>query len=113
MTLGSGMNGGPNMLHGGIIATLMDDVIGTLLTVNKDQEGSPLTDHTVTAELNVKYLRPVRTPQTVLVVARCREVLREGTRFVMDAEVRDEKGKVLAKADSVWTAVRRRPEQKL
>lgn len=105
------MNGGPYMLHGGLIATLLDDTIGTLLTVNKDQDGSPLTSHTVTVSLNVKYLRPVKTPQTVLVVAICREI--KGTRFYMDAEIRDESGKVLAKADSVWTPFKPRVSLKL
>jgi uncharacterized protein (TIGR00369 family) len=106
MTLGTGMNGGPYMAHGGLIATLLDDTIGTLLTVNKDQEGSPLTNNTVTVSLNIKYLRPVKTPQTVLVVATCREV--KGTKFYMNAEIRDERGKVLANADSVWTTFKQR-----
>ncbi|KAF4631035.1 hypothetical protein G7Y89_g7094 [Cudoniella acicularis] len=100
VSLGSGMNGGPNVLHGGIIATLLDDVIGTLLTVNKDTEAIPLSSSTVTASLNVTYLRKVSTPATVLVVARCLEV--KGRKFSMYAEVQDGEGNVLAKADSLW-----------
>jgi len=100
MTLGTGMNGGALLLHGGIIATLMDDVIGTLLTVNKDANSLPLTHKTVTASMNVSYLKPVPTPGTVLVVARCREV--RGRKLYMDAEVRDGEGVLLAKADSLW-----------
>jgi acyl-coenzyme A thioesterase PaaI-like protein len=100
LTLGDGMNGGPNMLHGGIVATLMDDVMGTLLTVNKDQGGLPLTQSTVTASLTVKYLNVIKTPGTVAVVARCRK--KEGRKFWLDAEVRDGNGGVLAKGEAVW-----------
>ncbi len=92
------------MLHGGIIAALLDDVIGTLLTVNKNHSnGDPLSASTVTAYLNVKYLKPVRTPQTVLVVAKSRETPgMSGRKYLMDAEIRDADGNVLAKADSLW-----------
>ncbi|KAH8686121.1 HotDog domain-containing protein [Tricladium varicosporioides] len=101
-TLSSGMNGGPNALHGGIIATLMDDVIGTLLTINKDEE--TINSGTVTGTLSVKYLRKVMTPQTVVVVAKCKEV--RDRKIFMEAEVRDSEGNVLAKADSMWIKVR-------
>jgi acyl-coenzyme A thioesterase PaaI-like protein len=100
LTLGDGMNGGVNMLHGGIISTLMDDVMGTLLTVNEDHGGLPLTQGTVTASLTVKFLKGVRTPGTVAVVARCRK--REGRKFWLDAEVKDGEGRVLAKGEAVW-----------
>lgn len=96
------MNGGPNALHGGIIAALMDDVIGTLLTINKD--GEAINSSTVTATLNVRYLRKVVTPQTVVVVARCREV--KDRKVFMEAEVVDGEGNVLAKADSMWIKAR-------
>lgn len=96
------MNGGPNALHGGIIATLMDDVIGTLLTINKDEE--TINSGTVTGTLSVKYLRKVMTPQTVVVVAKCKEV--RDRKIFMEAEVRDSEGNVLAKADSMWIKVR-------
>lgn len=92
------------MLHGGIIATLMDDVIGTLLTINKyHKTGKSLSHNTVTAYLNVKYLRPVKTPQTVLVLAASRETPDGKSRkYRMEAEIRDGEGVVLAKADSLW-----------
>lgn len=110
MTLGNGMNGGPFLLHGGIIAVLIDDVIGTLMTVNQDQEKMPLSSGAVTAYLNVRYENPVQTPQTVMVVARCKR--REGRKFWMEAEVRDEGETVLARAESLWIRVRR-PEERL
>jgi acyl-coenzyme A thioesterase PaaI-like protein len=110
MTLGTGMNGGPFILHGGIVAVLIDDVIGTLMTVNRDTERMPLSSGAVTAYLNVRYANPVVTPTTVLVVAWSREV--KGRKFWMEAEVRDEAGLVLAKAESLWIRVRK-PEERL
>ena len=94
------MNGGVNILHGGIVSTLIDDAMGTLLTVNKDVGGLPLTQNTVTASLTVKFLKSVRTPGTVAVVARYRK--REGRKFWLDAEVKDGEGWVLAKGEAIW-----------
>lgn len=91
------------MLHGGIVATLMDDVMGTVLTVNKDLGGLPLTQSTVTANLSVKYLRGVQTPGTVAVVARCGR--REGRKFWLEAEVRDGDSVVLARGEALWIKV--------
>ncbi len=110
MTVGNGMNGGPYMLHGGMTAVLIDDVIGTLMTINQDQGQKPLSSGAVTAYLNVNYVKPVSTPQTVMVVAWSKEV--KGRKFWMEAEVRDEGGLVLAKAESLWIRVRR-PEESL
>ena len=77
--------------------------MGTLLTVNKDQGGLPLSQNTVTAEMKVRYLRPVRTPGTVVVVAEC--VKREGRRIWLEGEVRDVEGVVLARGEAVWVKV--------
>ncbi|RDL36029.1 Thioesterase superfamily protein [Venustampulla echinocandica] len=106
VTLGSGMNGFPDVLHGGIIATLMDDVMGILTITNERHDGDPLSNGAVTAQLNVSYLKKVPTPATVLVVARCREVTAK--KYLMDAEIRDSEGVVLAKADSLWVRIKGR-----
>ena len=89
------------MLHGGIIATLMDDVIGTLMTVNQNPSA-------VTAYMNVRYLMPVVTPQTVLVVAKSRGSIGEARKVFVDAEVRDSVGVVLAKAEALWVRFKER-----
>jgi len=103
MTLGSGMNGGPNLLHGGIISTLMDDAMGALLTLNKEHQGIPLysqTHATVTATLDIKYLKPIPTPKTVLVSVSCVESTEKKFRF--EAKISDEKGVDLATAKALW-----------
>jgi len=109
LTLGSGLNGGAHVLHGGITAAIIDDVIGTLLTVNKDGKSLPLTWNTLTASLNVRYLRRVETPGTVVVVARCREV--KGRKYFMEAEVRDGEGQKLAEAESLWIGINKSKEK--
>ena len=116
MTLGTGMNGAPYMLHGGIVATLMDDCVGTLMTVNEDHEtGAPLSSAAVTAYMNIQYRSPITTPQTVLVIAKSREL--KGRKFYLDSEIRDEYGHVLATAESLWIAITsfgpKRPKERL
>ena len=70
------------------------------MTLNKRRGALPAGAAVVTAYLNVRYLKAVGTPQTVLVVVRCREV--RGRKWYVDAEVRDGEGGVLAKAESLW-----------
>jgi len=110
--LGTDMNGGPNMLHGGIIATLLDDTIGTLLTVNKNPKGDPLSRKTVTAELKVRYLKPVWTPGTVMCCVRIMRREGKGGRKVWfegevwgDFDEQGKEGKVLARCESLWVVV--------
>jgi uncharacterized protein (TIGR00369 family) len=113
------LNGGPNLLHGGIIATLLDDTIGTLLTVNHTPKGDPLSRQTVTAELKVRYMRPVWTPGTVMCSVRV--VRKVGRKVWFEGEVwgdfeDDGKGKKLASVESLWVVVevvQSKPEHKL
>lgn len=117
--LGTLLNGGPNLLHGGIIATLLDDTIGTLLTVNHSPKGDPLSRRTVTAELKVRYLMPVWTPETVM--CNVRVVKKQGRKVWFEGEVwgdfeDDENGKKLASVESLWViveVVQSKPEHKL
>lgn len=94
LTLGSGLNGGAHVLHGGIITTIIDDTMGMLLVLN-GAGGS------VTAELKMRFLKRVSTPATVVAGARC--VKREDRRkFWMEGWLKDGEGTVLAKGDGVW-----------
>src|SRR5271156_3028239 len=56
--LGSEYEGGPGFVHGGIIATLLDEVMGKVSRFRGIR--------TVTAELNVQYLRPVPVDEDIL-----------------------------------------------
>lgn len=113
MTIGSDLNGGPDMLHGGIISALMDDVVGILLTINKDgsEGGLPYSSNTVTRWMKTSYDNPVVTPQTLCILAVLRK--REGRKFWMDSEVRDQNGLKLASSESLWIQIRRHTDEKL
>ncbi|KAI6814108.1 hypothetical protein KC332_g7915 [Hortaea werneckii] len=116
--VGDGLNGHPAILHGGIVAALVDEGMGVLQTVNHERaharsvqrekeargergeddgrgrvsEGSgdglsslpPLGSFT--AELKIRYRRPVSTPGEVLCTARY--VRREGRKEWIEAAIR-------------------------
>ena len=75
-------------LHGGIVATLVDEV-GTVALASLDREGRP----GVTTDLNVSYLSPGRAPR---VIAEAR-VLKVGrTLGYVQVDVRGEDGTLVA-----------------
>ncbi|KAK3388395.1 HotDog domain-containing protein [Sordaria brevicollis] len=90
LTLGPQLNGWPGVCHGGIVMTILDEVQGQLFTQNKRQKRMkdiPL----MTAYLNTKFSKPVRTPCTIMVRARITKV--EGRKHWTEAAilVEDEK----------------------
>ena len=113
VTIKGGLDGYPNVCHGGIVATLLDEILGVLHVTNKQREielaqaagKNVVWPATVTASLNVKYLKPVRTPQTVLLGATMTK--EDGKKLFMDAYIKDENGTVLAKADSLFIRMTR------
>jgi acyl-coenzyme A thioesterase PaaI-like protein len=108
VTVGSGMNGGANLLHGGIITTLMDDAMGTLLTVNNAMgtiHGREIQHGTVTANLEVRFLKPVPTPGTFVVSVWCEE--RTERKFWFRARLRGERGVDMATAKALWIRIDR------
>ncbi len=108
--LSYGVNGHPNVCHGGIVAVIMDEAMGILLTVNKKLENATIKGALVTAYLNITYLKPVVTPQAVLVTAKLREV--KGQKHYIEGSVQDGCGTVLAEAEALWIEARV-PKEKL
>jgi acyl-coenzyme A thioesterase PaaI-like protein len=85
LSLDYGLNGMPHIAHGGLVATIVDEVIGILLASFNKSIGyidSPIA----TANLTVTYLKLV-APQTVLVKARLREA--RGRKYVTEWTVQD------------------------
>ena len=107
-----GVNGWEHMAHGGIIGAILDEAMGSLASINSQlqkhfqngDDGQPLFD-VVTAYLKVTYLKPVITPQIVLVTANLKEI--RGTKHYIDGEMKDADGNVLAKAESLWLGLRK------
>ncbi|EFQ33212.1 thioesterase superfamily protein [Colletotrichum graminicola] len=103
LTLGAGVNGFANVLHGGIVATVLDETIGNIFPIN-ETEGLMPSGSYMTAYLNVTYVRPVETPQTILCVA---EVVRvKGRKWWVRGRIEDREGRVLAKAESLFVRLK-------
>jgi acyl-coenzyme A thioesterase PaaI-like protein len=65
LTLGRGLNGHPNICHGGLVTTILDEVVGLLISINQERATIP-TGSYVTAYLNTSFVKPVPTPATLL-----------------------------------------------
>lgn len=75
-------------LHGGIIATLLDEAMGNLNRL--DAIIAP------TAELSIEYLRPVPIGSKVILEAR--RTRQEGRNYWREGTISDEQGQLLARA---------------
>lgn len=85
--LGPEYQGSNRVLHGGIIAVLLDEAMGKLNRFHDVRA--------VTAELNIEYLRPVPVDEEIVVEAH--EVSREGRNLMHRGEIRNTAGKILAR----------------
>ena len=93
------MNGHPEIMHGGIVASILDEAMGMLQAANHERkhmlrvgaglaqgETSPHGLGSFTVELKIKYLKPVRTPGSLMVTARY--VRQEGRKKWIFAELK-------------------------
>jgi uncharacterized protein (TIGR00369 family) len=85
--LGERYQGGGGMAHGGIIATLLDEVMGKVCRFREVRA--------VTAELNVEYLKPVNVQGEIVVEGWERE--QKGRNLFHVGEIRNVAGEVLAR----------------
>ena len=95
LSLGERYTGPPGYCHGGIIATLLDEVMAKL---NKVYGVTA-----VTSEMTVKYLRPV--PLQTHLRMEAREVRIEGRRRFREAEISKSDGEVLAHGQGIFVTV--------
>jgi len=96
-----GFNGYPGVVHGGIVAALLDETSGRALMLNGEHDGLFLT-----TKLEVKYHLPTPTGQILRVIGW---VIRRNSRFArVGAEIRLPDGKVTAKCEA---AVARPPRK--
>lgn len=87
--------GSNRVLHGGIIAVLLDEAMGKLNRFHDVRA--------VTAELSVEYLRPVPIGEDIIVEAQ--EVSREGRNLMHRGEIRNAAGKILARGKGRFVAI--------
>lgn len=120
MSIGTALDGWPRILHGGVVATVIDEAMGILLGTQTEfhrknpgrNEGPNMNMSIVgggsfTATLNISYKNPVRTPKPLVITTRYTK--REGRKDWIYAEVRqfdDAAGKELicATAEALFIA---------
>ena len=93
--LGTEYQGGPGFIHGGIIATVLDEAMGKVCRFSDVRA--------VTAELVVEYLKPVRVEQEIRVEAF--ESQRDGRHLFHQGEIRDTQGELLARGRGRFVVV--------
>src|SRR5580700_10893693 len=85
--LGAEYQGGPGFIHGGIIATVLDEVMGKVCRFRGARA--------VTAELSIEYLKPVLVDVDLVVEGY--EVEMKGRDLFLAGDIRDVSGRVLAR----------------
>ncbi len=85
--IGSDFQGSHGVLHGGIIAVLLDEAMGKVCRLNDVRA--------VTAELKVEFLKPIYVDQEIVVESY--QMSREGRQMLHHGEIRDGSGRVLAR----------------
>ena len=81
-------NGYEGILHGGIISALLDEGMGWAAALERRA-------YFVTGELNIRFLRPIKTGASLRLVCKATEHLKRYS--ISQGEIIDESGKVLAK----------------
>lgn len=92
-TVPASYRGPAGVAHGGIQATLLDEICAwTILLTQPERFGL------VTAEFSLRYRRPVPIETPLRIVGRMERV--EGTNLFVSAEILDLSGEVLTKAEA-------------
>lgn len=124
--LGDGVCGFRDICHGGVQATLLDDIMGVLGILNaRLQQGMITTEvpgkwsHEInpgildlvanmiaTRGIKVQYLRPLRVPRVIQVTLSMGEISDDGTSFLVHAVIKDEGGKEYSKGKARWAVFR-------
>jgi len=93
--LGSEYQGGAGFIHGGIIATVLDEAMGKVCRFSDVRA--------VTAELSIEYLRPIRVDEEIIVEAF--QSQRDGRQLFHQGEVRNSEGQLLARGKGRFVVV--------
>lgn len=96
LIFGPTQTGAPAFAHGGSIATMLDDTIGTLLVAKLEQAG-------VTAKLETNYKRPVMLNTAMRIEGWIEK--REGRKVWSRAELRDLDGELFSYAIGLFVLV--------
>ncbi|KAJ8112056.1 hypothetical protein OPT61_g5483 [Boeremia exigua] len=104
LDLGDGLNGYPQVLHGGFAATLLDETCGGLIQLNVFEKvrrlGSQHAMNYLTAYLNTVYKKPVPVPGPVLCTAKIER--HDGRKVYVRATVEDGEGTVYTTGECLF-----------
>jgi uncharacterized protein (TIGR00369 family) len=96
-TAAAQFQGAAGVLHGGIQATLLDEVMGTTAhTAYVDHVSASLA----TAEFSLRYRRPVPVEAPIAICAELRRV--DGRNHFIDGRIENALGDVLTVAEARW-----------
>jgi acyl-coenzyme A thioesterase PaaI-like protein len=93
--------GAPGVIHGGVQATLLDEVMGHAVRVADEDQDLDIA----TVDFALRYRRPA--PVAVPLTIRGRLLRSEGRDFFVTGEIVAPSGEVLTTAESRWRQVRR------
>ena len=93
--VGEEFQGYPGVVHGGVVASMLDEVIGRAHLVWENQK----TNFMVTAQLNIRYRKPVPTGKPLRLVGRAGK--RDGQVSRAKGEIYGPDGVLLAEGDAV------------
>ena len=105
-SLGAGLSGFPDIVHGGLIMTLFDEGLGRVIELNRCLGKQFMIDYgpMLTSGMNVKFKKPVFIESEVSVVARLEECAPRLVRIV--GEMLGPRREVLATGETTWVVVR-------
>jgi uncharacterized protein (TIGR00369 family) len=89
--------GAPGVIHGGIQATLLDEVLGVAADTGFPEGQAPKL---VTVDFQLRYRRPA--PVGEKLVLRARFLRREGRDVFVEGEIASQAGELLTRASARW-----------
>jgi len=94
--------GAEGVIHGGIQAALLDEVMGVAAHAGEDEGEERI--HIVTVDFRLSYRRPA--PVGVRLTLRARLLRREDRDYFVEGEIVDAEGTALTRAEARWRQVR-------
>lgn len=112
-----GVKGYNGSAHGGLVASMIDEAMGSLISINYltqatlEAKGQRLPPGTLdlnntrvfTAGMNVRFQKPVPVPGAVAVTASLARI--EGRKISFDVRVKGEGGIEFARCDGLWLSL--------
>jgi len=100
LLLGTALGGHPNVIHGGVLATMLDEALGRLALRHAPS--------VVTARLEIDYKAPTRVKrgESALVVVKGSVAEVQERKVKVKGEIRDSKGKLLVQSEALFVVPR-------